>query len=75
MPFAGLTPLILNDSPQAQLLVPMAISLAFGIMLSSVAALLVVPAFWLALHSLTGRDVSPTSWETCSAEPRACPCG
>ena len=53
--FAGLTPLMLNDSPGAQILVPMAISLAFGILLSSVAALLVVPAFWLLLHDIGSR--------------------
>ncbi len=53
--FAGLTPLMLNDSPGAQILVPMAIALAFGILVSSVAALLVVPAFWLVLHDIAGR--------------------
>ena len=53
--FAGLTPLMLNDSPAAQILVPMAISLAFGILVSSVAALLVVPAFWLLLQDIGSR--------------------
>ena len=57
--FAGLTPLILNDSPAAQLLVPMAISLAFGILLSAVAALLVVPALWLSLHDLASGARRP----------------
>ena len=52
--FAGLTPLMLTDSAQAQILVPMAISLAFGILISSVAALLVVPALWLVLHDVSG---------------------
>jgi len=52
--FAGLTPLMLTDSAQAQILVPMAISLAFGILVSSVAALLVVPALWLVLHDISG---------------------
>ena len=52
--FAGLTPLMLTDSAQAQLMVPMAISLAFGILVSSVAALLVVPALWLVLHDVSG---------------------
>ena len=45
--FAGLTPLMFNDSTQAQLLVPMATSLAFGILFSMPAALLAVPAIWL----------------------------
>ena len=51
---AGLTPLMLTRSVQAQPLVPMAISLGFGVLASSAAALLVVPAFWLALHDLSG---------------------
>ena len=50
--FAGLTPLMLNDSTQAQILVPMAISLAFGILVSAPAALLLVPAFWLVVDDL-----------------------
>ena len=52
--FAGLTPLMLTDSIQAQLMVPMAISVAFGILLSAPAALLVVPALWLVLHDISG---------------------
>ncbi len=52
--FAGLLPLMLTDTAQAQLLVPMAISLAFGILVSAPAALLVVPAFWLVLHDISG---------------------
>ena len=50
--FAGLTPLMLNDSTQAQLLVPMATSLAFGILISMPAALLVVPAIWLVCQDV-----------------------
>ena len=50
--FAGLTPLMFNDSAQAQLLVPMATSLAFGILVSMPAALLVVPAFWLVCQDV-----------------------
>ena len=50
--FAGLTPLMLNDSTQAQLLVPMAIALAFGILVSAPAALLLVPAFWLVADDI-----------------------
>ena len=53
--FAGLAPLMLSTSTQAQLLVPMAISLAFGILVSSVAALLFVPALWLVVHDIGSR--------------------
>lgn len=48
--FAGLTPLMLSTGAATQTLVPMAIALAFGVLFSSVAALLVVPSFWLAVH-------------------------
>ena len=53
--FAGLAPLMFTGSTQAQLLVPMATSLAFGIVVSSVAALLVVPALWLVVHDIGSR--------------------
>ena len=53
--FAGLAPLMFSTSTQAQLLVPMAISLAFGILVSSFAALLVVPALWLVVHDIGSR--------------------
>ena len=53
--FAGLAPLMFSGSTQAQLLVPMATSLAFGIVVSSVAALLVVPALWLVVNDIGSR--------------------
>ena len=53
--FAGLAPLMFGGSTQAQLLVPMATSLAFGILLSAVAALLVVPALWLVVDDVRRR--------------------
>ena len=53
--FAGLAPLMFTGSTQAQLLVPMATSLTFGIVVSSVAALLVVPALWLVVNDIGSR--------------------
>lgn len=41
--FAGLMPLILDKSEQAQELIPMAVSLAFGILFSTVITLLIIP--------------------------------
>lgn len=52
--FAGLSPLMLNQSVQAQFLVPMAVSLAFGVLFATVATLLVVPAGYLILDDLGG---------------------
>jgi len=44
---AGLTPLLLETSFQAQVLIPMAASLCFGLMASTSLVLLVVPTFYL----------------------------
>ena len=52
--FAGLLPLMLNRSVQAQPLIPMATSLAFGVLFASAATLLVAPAFMLLLRDLMG---------------------
>ncbi|MYD96893.1 MAG: hypothetical protein F4X98_05845 [Gammaproteobacteria bacterium] len=50
--FAGLTPLMLSTSEAALPLNPMATALAYGVLVSAVAALLVVPALWLVLHDI-----------------------
>ena len=42
--FAGLTPLLLEKSLQAKFLVPMGISLGFGVIFASVITLILVPA-------------------------------
>ncbi len=47
--FAGLTPLILERSVQAQFLVPMAVALAFGVLLSTAVSLVLVPCGYLIL--------------------------
>ena len=52
--FAGLTPLMLEKSVQAQFLVPMAISLAFGVLFATFLTLLLIPAGYLILEDLTG---------------------
>ena len=44
--FAGLTPLLLEQSPQAQMLIPMAVSLAFGVMFGTFITLILVPAIY-----------------------------
>lgn len=49
---AGLTPLLLEKSLQAQILIPLAASLAFGLMAATVAALFLVPALYAILDDL-----------------------
>ena len=53
--FVGLMPLMLTRSPSAAPMVPMVVSLAFGIVVSSVAALVFVPALWLVVHAVGTR--------------------
>ena len=50
--FVGLSPLLLNRSVQAQFLVPMACSLAFGVVLSTVVTLFIVPCGFVILEDL-----------------------
>ena len=44
--FAGLTPLLLEQSLQAQFLIPMAVSLAFGVLFATVITLILVPVLY-----------------------------
>jgi multidrug efflux pump subunit AcrB len=47
--FAGLTPMMAETSVQSQMLIPMAISLAFGVVFATAITLLLVPAIYLIL--------------------------
>ncbi len=50
--FFGLAPMLLERSAQAQSIVPMAISLAFGIVFATVITLLLVPCLYMILNDL-----------------------
>ena len=50
--FAGLTPLLLERSVSAQFLIPMAISLAFGVVFASSISLFLVPSLYLILEDV-----------------------
>ncbi len=50
--FAGLTPLLLERSLQAQFLIPMAISLGFGVLFATFITLLLVPVGYFILEDL-----------------------
>ncbi|MEJ1365013.1 MAG: efflux RND transporter permease subunit, partial [Candidatus Sedimenticola sp. (ex Thyasira tokunagai)] len=47
---AGLTPLLMEKSMQAQVLIPLATSIVFGLLATTVLVLLVVPAMFSILH-------------------------
>ena len=50
--FAGLTPLIFDKSTQAQFLIPMAVSLGFGILFATLLTLFLIPSFYLILEDI-----------------------
>jgi multidrug efflux pump subunit AcrB len=63
--FFGLAPMILETSVQARFLIPMAISLGYGVMFSTAVILLIVPSLYLIVDDLTSlvfgaREAEPT---------------
>lgn len=50
--FMGLTPIVLERSMQAQFVIPMAISLAFGILFATVITLILIPCLYLVLNDI-----------------------
>jgi multidrug efflux pump subunit AcrB len=50
--FLGLLPMLLEKSLQAQFLIPMAISLAFGIVFATSITLLLVPSLYMILEDV-----------------------
>ncbi len=50
--FVGLAPMVLETSVQARFLIPMAVSLAFGVLFSTLIILVLVPSLYVALEDL-----------------------
>ncbi len=48
----GLTPLLLETSTQAQFLIPLVASIAFGLLTATVLSLFLIPSIFLVLHEL-----------------------
>ncbi|MDP7395759.1 MAG: efflux RND transporter permease subunit, partial [Lentisphaeria bacterium] len=61
--FAGLFPMILEKSLQAQLLIPMAISIAFGVAFATVGTLIIIPCLLAILSDL--RCLWHLAWNLC----------
>ncbi len=66
--FAGLTPLMSVESLQAQFLIPMAVSLAYGVLFATAVSLVLVPCLYLVLEDLlraarwlVGKDIDEGS--------------
>jgi len=47
--FFGLAPMILETSRQARILIPMAVSIGFGILFASLITLVLIPALYLVV--------------------------
>jgi len=61
--FFGLAPILSESSVQAQEIIPMAISLAFGIVFATIITLLLVPCLYMILQDLA-------QWRTARSEAR-----
>lgn len=64
--FFGLFPMLIENSLQAQSMLPMAISLAFGIVFATVITLLLIPCLFLILNDLTGAASKQVSEQAAS---------
>ena len=53
--FFGLVPLIFSANPTTFFIVPMAISLAFGVLFATIITLFLVPSLYLILHDIVGH--------------------
>lgn len=52
--FFGLLPITFQKAPQAQFLIPMAVSLAFGVVMASIVTLVLVPTLYIWLEKAKG---------------------
>ena len=69
--FFGLFPLILETSRQAQFLIPMAVSLAFGVVFSTFITLMIVPSLYLIAEDLIGA--AARLWKLATTQPQPQP--
>ncbi|HCH62949.1 MAG: hypothetical protein CL927_17440 [Deltaproteobacteria bacterium] len=69
--FFGLMPMIRETSPQARFLIPMAISLGFGVLFATIIVLLLVPALYVIVEDLVAAKSRVMHWVTGGEAPRA----
>lgn len=62
--FAGLMPLIFERSIQAQFLIPMAVSVAFGILFATFITLFLIPCAYMATEDIKGIFKKAFNWYT-----------
>ncbi|MFD2167733.1 efflux RND transporter permease subunit [Thalassotalea euphylliae] len=52
--FIGLVPILLETSMQAKMVIPMAVSLAFGVLFATVVTLVMIPSLYLVIEDIRG---------------------
>ena len=70
---AGLSPILSETSFQAQLVIPMAASLCFGLMTSTVLVLILVPTFYYLYARVFGISVESEALKNESPQPETVP--
>ncbi|MFW5837468.1 MAG: efflux RND transporter permease subunit, partial [Desulfovibrionaceae bacterium] len=71
--FGGLAPMIFETSRQARFLIPMAISLGFGILFTTLVMLVLVPSLYMILEDVWGLFAKPPETSGSSAPREAAP--
>jgi len=69
--FGGLAPMIFETSRQARFMIPMALSLGFGILFATAITLLIVPSLYLIVEDLRSIFVRSKAYEGVSVSPYA----
>lgn len=59
---AGLLPIIFESSPQAQAVIPTAISIAYGIIFATIITLFLIPALYMLLEDFSRRSAQFKNW-------------
>lgn len=67
--FAGLTPIMFDRSTQAQFVTPMALSLAFGVLIATSFSLLMIPAAMLVVEDV--KRAAARVWRAITRGPRS----
>ncbi len=60
--FAGLTPLLLERSMQAQFLIPIGVSLGFGVVFATFITLVLVPSSYMILEDIKRTTTRGVRW-------------
>ncbi|MFP4140429.1 MAG: efflux RND transporter permease subunit [Phycisphaerae bacterium] len=67
--FGGLAPMIFETSRQARFLIPMALSLGFGILFATAITLILVPTLYMSIEDITRKTSALKRWLFPAHEP------